>query len=139
MGDLIGNQGIEKSYEEILRGVKGIKFIQKDRFNRDLGPYKDGIYDTLPKQGKDITITIDSKLQEYGELLMQHKRGGIIFSLRASDTSELILEDVRIPKTQMLEGVEGLKGPHGCLTQARYGIAFGAIGAAQAAFDEACR
>src|SRR5690606_25354257 len=47
-------------------------------FNRDLGPYKDGIYDTLPKQGKDITITIDSKLQEYGELLMKHKRGGII-------------------------------------------------------------
>src|SRR5690606_21996424 len=61
------------------------------------------------------------------------------FSLRASDTSELILEDVRIPKSQMLPGVEGLKGPLGCLTQARYGIAFGAVGAAQAAFDEACR
>jgi glutaryl-CoA dehydrogenase len=60
------------------------------------------------------------------------------FSLRASDTSELILEDVRIPKTQMLD-VEGLKGPLSCLTQARYGIAFGAVGAAQAAFDEACR
>jgi len=78
MGDLIGKQGVEISYEEILRGVKGIKFIQKDRFNRDLGPYKNGIYDTLPKQGKDITISIDSKLQEYGELLMQHKRGGIV-------------------------------------------------------------
>ncbi|MBU3821221.1 penicillin-binding protein 2 [Flavobacteriaceae bacterium XHP0103] len=78
MGDLIGKQGVEISYEEELRGVKGIKFIQKDRFNRDLGPYKDGIYDTLPKQGKDITITIDSKLQEYGELLMKHKRGGIV-------------------------------------------------------------
>jgi penicillin-binding protein 2 len=78
MGDLIGKQGVEISYEEILRGVKGIKFIQKDRFNRDLGPYKNGIYDTLPQQGKDITITIDAKLQEYGELLMQHKRGGIV-------------------------------------------------------------
>ncbi|PKQ44491.1 peptidoglycan D,D-transpeptidase FtsI family protein [Confluentibacter flavum] len=78
MGDLIGKQGVEISYEEVLRGVKGIKFIQKDRFNRDLGPYKNGIYDTLPKQGKDITITIDAKLQEYGELLMQHKRGGIV-------------------------------------------------------------
>lgn len=78
MGDLIGKQGVEASYEEILRGVKGIKFIQKDRFNRDIGPYKDGVYDTLPEPGKDITITIDSKLQEYGELLMQHKRGGII-------------------------------------------------------------
>ena len=78
MGDLIGKQGVEKTYEEILRGVKGIKFIQKDRFNRDLGPYKDGIYDTLPKAGHDITITIDAVLQEYGELLMQNKRGGII-------------------------------------------------------------
>ena len=78
MGDLIGKQGVEKSYELTLRGVKGIKFIQKDRFNRDIGPYKNGIYDTLPQQGKDITITIDAKLQGYGEILMQHKHGGII-------------------------------------------------------------
>ncbi|MFC0603970.1 penicillin-binding protein 2 [Winogradskyella pulchriflava] len=78
LGDLIGKQGVEKSYEEILRGTKGIKFIQKDRFNKNIGPYKDGIYDTLPKPGKDITITIDSELQAYGELLMRHKRGGIV-------------------------------------------------------------
>lgn len=78
MGDLIGKQGVEASYEEILRGVKGIKFIQKDRFNRDIGPYKEGSLDTLPQPGKDITITIDAQLQAYGELLMQHKRGGII-------------------------------------------------------------
>jgi len=61
------------------------------------------------------------------------------FSLRASDTSELILEDCRIPKTNMLPGITGLKGPLSCLNQARYGIAFGAVGAAQAVFDEACR
>ena len=78
MGDLIGKQGIEASYEKTLRGVKGIKFIQKDRFNRNIGPYKDGKYDTIPEQGKDVHITIDAKLQEYGELLMQNKRGGII-------------------------------------------------------------
>ena len=78
MGDLIGKQGIEVSYEKTLRGVKGIKFIQKDRFNRDLGPYKDGLYDTLPKPGSDVTITIDAKLQAYCELLMQNKHGGII-------------------------------------------------------------
>lgn len=78
MGDLIGKQGVEISYEKTLRGNKGIKFIQKDRFNRDIGPYKGGKFDTLPVPGKDIKITIDSKLQEYGELLMQHKRGGII-------------------------------------------------------------
>ncbi|MBD0832855.1 penicillin-binding protein 2 [Aestuariibaculum sediminum] len=77
-GDLKGKEGVEASYEDILRGVKGIKFIQKDRFNRNIGPYKDGIYDTIPEQGKDITITIDADLQAYGELLMENKRGGVI-------------------------------------------------------------
>ncbi|MEL0457301.1 penicillin-binding protein 2 [Flavobacteriaceae bacterium SZ-1-7] len=78
MGDLIGKQGVEASYENTLRGVKGIKFIQKDRFNRNIGPYKDGKFDTIPVQGKDITITIDAQLQAYGELLMKNKRGGVI-------------------------------------------------------------
>ncbi|WP_370479842.1 penicillin-binding protein 2 [Tamlana flava] len=78
MGDLIGKQGVEASYENTLRGVKGIKFIQKDRFNRNIGPYKDGKFDTIPEQGKDITITIDAQLQAYGELLMKNKRGGVI-------------------------------------------------------------
>ncbi|MGM0933481.1 MAG: penicillin-binding protein 2 [Bacteroidota bacterium] len=77
-GDLIGRSGVESVYEELLRGVKGVKYIQKDRFNRDIGPYKDGIYDTLPEKGQDISITLDSKLQEYGEKLMQNKRGGIV-------------------------------------------------------------
>ena len=78
MGDLKGKQGVEASYENTLRGTKGLKFIQKDRFNRNIGPYKDGKFDTIPEQGKDITITIDAELQAYGELLMQNKRGGII-------------------------------------------------------------
>ena len=77
-GDLIGRSGVEKVYEELLRGVKGVKYIQKDRFNRDIGPYKDGIFDTLPEKGKDINITLDAKLQAYGEKLMQNKRGGIV-------------------------------------------------------------
>jgi penicillin-binding protein 2 len=78
MGDLTGKQGVEKQYEEILRGVKGVKYIQKDRFNRDIGPYKEGLYDTLPERGKDITLTIDETLQKYGEALMKNKRGGIV-------------------------------------------------------------
>ncbi|MBC2844580.1 penicillin-binding protein 2 [Winogradskyella flava] len=78
LGDLIGKQGIEQTYEKTLRGVKGIKFIQKDRFNKDIEPFKEGKLDTLPVPGKDITITIDAKLQAYGELLMTNKRGGII-------------------------------------------------------------
>ena len=77
-GDLIGKQGVEESYEEILRGVKGIKYIQKDKFNRDIGSYKDGKFDTVAVQGKDITLSIDAELQKYGEQLMINKRGGIV-------------------------------------------------------------
>lgn len=58
------------------------------------------------------------------------------FSLRASVTSELIFEDCRIPASQMLE-VEGLRGPFACLNNARFGIAWGAVGAAMACYDEA--
>ncbi|WP_394750275.1 penicillin-binding protein 2 [Spongiimicrobium salis] len=77
-GELKGRTGIEKQYEEILRGRKGVKHIQKDRFNRVIGPYKNGIYDTLPEQGKEIQVTLDKVLQEYGEKLMHGKRGGIV-------------------------------------------------------------
>ncbi len=58
-------------------------------------------------------------------------------SLRASITSELIFQDVHIPKENRLPNIEGLKGPLMCLTQARYGIAWGAIGAAMACYDAA--
>ncbi|MFK5958813.1 MAG: penicillin-binding protein 2 [Lutibacter sp.] len=78
LGELIGTAGVEKTYEEVLRGKKGVKYIQRNRFNKEIGPYKNGIYDTLPIPGKDITLTIDSKLQQYGEALMINKRGGIV-------------------------------------------------------------
>jgi penicillin-binding protein 2 len=78
MGELIGTAGVEKEYEDVLRGVKGVKYIQKDRFNRDIGSYKDGIFDTLPERGNDIQLTIDATLQKYGQELMTHKRGGIV-------------------------------------------------------------
>ena len=77
-GDIIGKQGVELSYEKYLRGEKGIKFIQKDRFNRDIGSYNDGINDRTSIAGNDLTITIDSELQEYGELLMTNKKGAIV-------------------------------------------------------------
>ncbi|HVH10596.1 MAG TPA: acyl-CoA dehydrogenase family protein [Gemmatimonadales bacterium] len=60
-------------------------------------------------------------------------------SLRASDTSELVLEDVHVPQDAVLPKSAGLKSPLLCLTQARYGIAWGAIGAAMACYDEAVR
>jgi glutaryl-CoA dehydrogenase len=59
------------------------------------------------------------------------------FSLRASITSELVLEDVRVPRDNLLPDVQGLKGPFSCLTQARYGIVWGAIGAAMACYHTA--
>src|SRR5436309_2941817 len=58
-------------------------------------------------------------------------------SLRASDTSELVLQDVHVPKDALLPKSGGLKSPLSCLTQARYGIAWGAVGAAMACYDEA--
>lgn len=58
------------------------------------------------------------------------------FSLRASVTSELVMEDVRVPASAMFPDIKGLRGPLQCLTQARYGIAWGATGAAEACFSE---
>jgi penicillin-binding protein 2 len=77
-GDLLGKQGVEESYEKILRGVKGVKYILKDKFNREIGSYKEGKFDTIAVQGEDINLTIDAELQKYGEELMANKRGGIV-------------------------------------------------------------
>ena len=77
-GDLLGKQGVEEMYETELRGVKGVKHMQRDRFNREIGLYREGKFDTIAVQGKDITLTIDSELQKYGEALMVNKRGGIV-------------------------------------------------------------
>lgn len=77
-GDLIGKQGVEESYEKILRGIKGVKYIQKDKYNREIGSYKEGKYDTIAVQGEDINLSISAELQKYGEQLMINKRGGIV-------------------------------------------------------------
>jgi penicillin-binding protein 2 len=77
-GDLLGKQGVEESYEEILRGIKGVKYYQKDKYNREIGSFKEGKYDTIAVQGEDINLTIDAELQKYGTELMINKRGGIV-------------------------------------------------------------
>src|SRR5699024_9109407 len=77
-GDLIGRSGVERQYEKLLRGKKGVKFFLKDRFSKEIGSYKDGKYDTIPVKGKDLTLTLDWDLQAYGEKLMQHKHGAIV-------------------------------------------------------------
>lgn len=61
------------------------------------------------------------------------------WSLRASATGELVFDNVKVPKENILPGVKGLKGPLSCLTKARYGIAWGAVGAAMDCYDTALR
>ena len=77
-GEMIGRQGLEKTYELILRGKKGVNYFQKDKFNRIIGKYNNGIYDTLPQVSKKLKLTIDIDLQTYGDSLMQNKYGSII-------------------------------------------------------------
>ena len=77
-GDYTGDLGIEKSYEVALRGQKGIEILMKDAYGRIKGKYEDGIYDVSPESGKNLTLSIDIDLQEYGERLMQGKIGAIV-------------------------------------------------------------
>ncbi|MEI6866469.1 penicillin-binding protein 2 [Flavicella sp.] len=77
-GELIGTTGVEKQYENLLRGIKGVNYLQRDNFNKIIGPYKEGVFDTLPIHGIDLTLSLDNKLQQYGEALMIGKRGGIV-------------------------------------------------------------
>jgi penicillin-binding protein 2 len=77
-GDYIGKSGIEKTYEKILRGQKGVKIKLVDVFNREKGSFQDGKYDTASIAGKNLYISIDAELQAYGELLMKNKKGSIV-------------------------------------------------------------
>ncbi|HXB42282.1 MAG TPA: penicillin-binding transpeptidase domain-containing protein [Bacteroidia bacterium] len=77
-GDYIGISGIEKAYEKELRGIKGTKVEMVDVNNKVMGRYANGAYDTLAIPGKALYCTIDGALQEYGEKLMQGKRGSIV-------------------------------------------------------------
>lgn len=77
-GELIGTQGVEKYYEDTLRGVKGVKYFKRNIHNQIIGSYKNGDYDTLAVVGKDLQISIDIELQKYGEWLLENKRGGVV-------------------------------------------------------------
>lgn len=77
-GDFIGKKGVEKSYEKELRGVKGMKYIQKDIKLRSIGSYKNGALDKEVITGKDITLTIDYDLQRMAEEMLVNKHGAIV-------------------------------------------------------------
>lgn len=114
MGDYIGKSGIERSYEEELRGEKGIRVVLVDVSNRERGSYKNGEEDELPIQGQSLWSTIDLPLQQYGEKLMTNKRGSIvaiepatgeilcIVSSPAYDPNLLVGKDLRKNFAQLL-------------------------------------
>ncbi|MGZ2368867.1 penicillin-binding protein 2 [Ancylomarina sp. YFZ004] len=77
-GDYIGKSGLENTYESVLRGVKGLKVYWVDVYNRIQGSFHDGDLDRNAVEGQNITTTLDIDLQEYGEELMQNKKGGIV-------------------------------------------------------------
>ncbi|MBO4672880.1 MAG: penicillin-binding protein 2 [Bacteroidaceae bacterium] len=77
-GDYIGKQGVERSYEPELRGIKGVEVLLRDARGRIQGHYQNGKFDRKPVPGKNITLSIDAKLQALGERLMEGKMGAIV-------------------------------------------------------------
>lgn len=77
-GDYIGKLGVERSYERQLRGEKGVQILLRDAHGRIQGRYRNGEFDRRPKAGKNLTLSIDYKLQALGERLMRHKIGSIV-------------------------------------------------------------
>ena len=77
-GNYIGRSGIERFYEKYLRGIKGIKYVVTSAMNNTIESYADGKYDTIAKQGDPLTLGIDMLIQDYGEKLLQNKKGSIV-------------------------------------------------------------
>ena len=77
-GDIAGMSGIEKAYERVLRGEKGMKYIQKDIKLRNIGSYKNGELDKEMISGKDLVLTIDYDLQRMAQEMLVNKRGAIV-------------------------------------------------------------
>lgn len=78
LGDFSGRSGIEKEYEDELRGIKGVEVMLRDAHGRLKGRYEKGAHDIKAKPGKDLTLSIDAELQAYAEKLMVNKRGAIV-------------------------------------------------------------
>lgn len=77
-GDYTGASGLEKSYEDVLKGEKGYNILLRDVHNRIQSSFEGGAYDKNAVPGKDIVSTIDGHLQQYGEQLMQNKVGSVV-------------------------------------------------------------
>ncbi|MCU6769277.1 penicillin-binding protein 2 [Barnesiella propionica] len=77
-GDYTGDLGVERSYEPVLRGEKGVEILLRDAHGRIKGKYEDGMFDVSPVSGKNLKLSIDADLQAYGEELMKNKIGAIV-------------------------------------------------------------
>lgn len=77
-GDYSGRSGVERSYENVLRGEKGVEILLRDAHGRIKGRYENGIHDASPVTGKNLHLSIDIDLQAYGEKLMQNKLGSVV-------------------------------------------------------------
>lgn len=77
-GDYTGDLGVERSYEPYLRGVKGVEVLMRDAHGRIQGRYEGGAHDVEPVSGRDLTLSIDMRLQQYAESLMAGKRGAVV-------------------------------------------------------------
>lgn len=77
-GDYVGVSGVERAYEELLRGQRGVQNLMVDAFNRPKGHFEDGKYDTLAVPGDELISSLDIKLQKLGEELLKNKKGSIV-------------------------------------------------------------
>jgi len=77
-GDYTGDLGVERSYEQYLRGVKGVEILIRDARGRIQGRYENGAHDVEPVSGRDLKLSLDIKLQQYAESLMVGKRGAVV-------------------------------------------------------------
>lgn len=77
-GDFIGKSGLEKAYESVLMGQRGISYVVRDVHNRIVGPYDNGLMDTTAIPGDNLHLALDIDLQKFGEELLQNKVGSIV-------------------------------------------------------------
>ncbi len=77
-GDYIGISGVEKAYEDILRGRRGVRNIMVDVHNREKGSFAEGAYDTVAVAGEKLISSLDIRIQKLGEQLLQNKVGSIV-------------------------------------------------------------
>ncbi|MDX1406623.1 MAG: penicillin-binding transpeptidase domain-containing protein, partial [Saprospiraceae bacterium] len=78
VGDYIGTSGIEKTYESLLKGQKGISYVLRDNLGREVGSISEGKLDSAAISGLDLQLSLDIELQQYAELLLRNKKGSIV-------------------------------------------------------------